>query len=137
MAFRKPAPLGPTVTYSDFTTSFARNAVSNDVIRLTDINAVKRSIKNLVVTNKNERLLNPRIGAGLLSLLFEPMGPIVTLDIKESIADTLREFEPRIEKLNIDVTPDYDNNQYYVTIVFTMAAVPDTGTVEFTLNRIR
>jgi len=50
MAFRKPKPLGPTVTYSDFTTSFARNAVSNDVIRLTDINAVKRSIKNLVVT---------------------------------------------------------------------------------------
>jgi len=77
MAFRKPKPLGPTVTYSDFTTSFARNAVSNDVIRLTDINAVKRSIKNLVVT------------------------------------------------------------KYYVTIVFTMAAVPDTGTVEFTLNRIR
>lgn len=137
MSFRKENPLKAPPTYSDFSTSFSRNLVTNDVVRLTDIDAVKRSVKNLIVTDKYERLLNPSIGAGISELLFEQMTPLITIALRETIIQTLSEFEPRINIDTVDVTPDYDRNTYYISIAFSLVRNEQVGTVEFLLNRIR
>lgn len=137
MSFRKENPIKAPPTYSDFSASFSRNLVTNDVVRLTDIDAVKRSVKNLIVTDKYERLLNPSIGAGISELLFEQMTPLTTIALRETIIQTLSEFEPRINIDTVDVTQDYDRNTYYISIAFSLVRNEQVGTVEFILNRVR
>lgn len=137
MAFRKENPIKAPPTHSDFSASFSRNVITNDVVRLTDLDAVKRSVKNLIVTDKYERLLNPNIGAGISELLFEQMTPLTTIAIRDTIIQTLNEFEPRINIDTVDVTPDYDRNTYFVSIAFSLIRNEQVGTVEFLINRIR
>lgn len=137
MSFRKENPLKKPEPYSDFSAQFGRNRLNNDVVRLTDLDAVKRSIKNLILTDKYERLLDPRIGAGIRALLFEPMTPLVTISIRDTISNTLATYEPRAIVDQIDVQPDYERQSYYVTIIFSIQSTEQVGTVEFFLNRIR
>ena len=137
MSFRKENPLKNPAPYSDFSAQFGRNRLNNDVVRLTDLDAVKRSIKNLILTDKYERLLDPRIGAGIRALLFEPMTPLVIISIRDTISNTLSAYEPRAIIDQIDVQPEYDKQSYYVTIIFSIQSTEQVGTVEFFLNRIR
>jgi phage baseplate assembly protein W len=125
MAFRKQNPIKTPPTYSDFSTAFSRNVITNDVVRLTELD------------DKYERLLNPTIGAGISELLFEQMTPLTTIAIRDTIIQTLNEFEPRINIDTVDVTPDYDRNTYFVSIAFSLIRNEQAGTVEFLLNRIR
>jgi phage baseplate assembly protein W len=106
-------------------------------VRLNDIDAVKRSVKNLIVTDKYERLLDPELGAGISELLFEQMTPLTTVALRETIIQTLNRYEPRINIDTIDVTPDYDRNSYFISIAFSLVRNEQVGTVEFLLNRIR
>jgi len=112
-------------------------ADTNDLVQLTELDAVKRAVKNLILTDKYERLLNPRIGSGIKALLFEPMTPITTISIRDAITNTLVEFEPRAILNDVDVQPDYDRQTYYVTIIFSIRSTEQVGTVEFFLTRIR
>ena len=137
MSFRKENPIKAPPTYSDFSASFGRNVITNDVVRLNDIDAVKRSVKNLIVTDKYERLLDPELGAGISELLFEQMTPLTTVALRETIIQTLNRYEPRINIDTIDVTPDYDRNSYFISIAFSLVRNEQVGTVEFLLNRIR
>ena len=137
MSFRKENPIKTPPTYSDFSASFSRNVITNDVVRLNDIDAVKRSVKNLIVTDKYERLLDPELGAGISELLFEQMTPLTTVALRETIIQTLNQYEPRINIDTIDVTPDYDRNSYFISIAFSLVRNEQAGTVEFLLNRIR
>jgi len=137
MSFRKEKPIKSPPTYSDFTASFSRNVITNDVVRLNDIDAVMRSVKNLVMTDKYERLLDPALGAGISELLFEQMTPLTTVALRETIIQTLNQYEPRINIDTIDVTPDYDRNSYFISIAFSLVRNEQAGTVEFLLNRIR
>lgn len=137
MSYKKDNPISKPPSYSDISTNFSRNAVSGDLVRLTEADAVKRSIKNLVITNKYERLLDPNIGAGINALLFEPMTPLTTIAIREAISDVLKFYEPRAVLETLDVIPDYDQQQYYVNLVFSLRSNQQRATVEFFLDRIR
>ena len=131
MALTKP-PI-----FSDFSTSFARNPAQNDVVRLTDFDAVKRSVRNLILTSKYERLIDPEIGANIYNLLFEPMDPTTTILITKAIEITLQNYEPRANIEQIIVTPDYDMNRYFIQVVFSLNTNQRQATVELFLNRIR
>jgi phage baseplate assembly protein W len=131
MALTKP-PI-----FSDFSTSFARNPAQNDVVRLTDFDAVKRSVRNLILTSKYERLIDPEIGANIYNLLFEPMDPTTTILITKAIEITLQNYEPRANIEQIIVTPDYDRNRYFIQVVFSLNTNQRQATVELFLNRIR
>jgi phage baseplate assembly protein W len=137
MSYKKDNPIKAPASYSDISTNFSRNAVTGDVVRLLESDAVKRSIKNLVVTNKYERLLNPTLGAGLISLLFEQMSPLITITIRDQIATVIETYEPRANIETLDVIPDYDRQSYYVSIVFTLRSTQQRANVEFFLDRIR
>jgi phage baseplate assembly protein W len=137
MAFRKQKPIKPEPIYSDLSTNFSLNAMTGDVVRLTEMDAVKRAIKNIVMTNKYERLLNPKFGAGINDLLFEPMTPMATMNLRETISNSIRTYEPRAVIETLDVVPDEYSQTYYVDLVFSLRNTNQTGTVQFFIDRIR
>ena len=126
-----------TVKYSDIPIAFSRHPVSTDLSRTVEFEAVRRSVRNLILTNKYERLLDPKIGANVNALLFEPMSPETTITLHNTIEETIRNYEPRALLSNILVTPDYDRQTYYITIKFSLKYTNQTTTLELFLDRIR
>ena len=107
-----------TRLYRDIDLNLNQNPITNDVTTVTDINAVKRSIKNLLATQHYERPFHPEIGSAIQQLLFDPYGPITANRIKRTIEETLNQQEYRARVTNIDVNPLEDTNDYSVTIHF-------------------
>ena len=123
--------------YSDFLTNFNHHPVSGMLLRFVNEKAVTRSIRNLIQTSPGERLYQPNVGGGINQLLFEPISQFTTNQIRQSIDDTIRIYEPRAKVLKIDCVPRPDNNAYIVTIVYMLINSPDPISVNVTLQRVR
>ena len=113
------------------------NQELGDIVPLLDIDAVKTSVKNLILTNYNERPFQPKIGSNLINYLFEPANRLTVVTIQESIKRIIQRSEPRVDSVVVDVIDDSDRNRYDVTIYFRIINI-DTE-VDFTiyLTRIR
>ena len=104
--------------FSDLNLNFTRNPATKDVAKLYDIEAVKRSVRNLINTNEGERPFQPTLGSGIRALLFENMSPLIETLIKDRIAETINVYEPRALLTNILIQGDIDRNEYMCTISF-------------------
>lgn len=104
--------------YSDLNPSFMVHPVLKDLIPLNDIDAIKNSIKNIILTNTLDRPFHPEISSGLRLLLFEQADIFINYEIAEKIRNIILLLEPRIENLEIDVIDNSASNQYKVTITF-------------------
>ena len=124
-------------TFSDLNLNFTRNPATGDVARLTDIEAVKRSVRNLILTNRFERPFHPEIGSDIRSLLFENMTPVVEVLLKDRIKETIDVYEPRADVTDIIVSGDSDRNEYRVQIEFRVLNVPNPIVVTEFLQRLR
>ena len=124
--------------YSDLDLFFAAKGVSKDISKVTDIQAVKRSIHNLVLLNHYEKPFHPEIGSGVRAMLFEPMTPITANILARKIEDVIENFEPRAKLVSVRVLPNLDRNEYEVTIEFYVINTP-TELVDLTvmLERLR
>ena len=118
--------------YRDLDLFFSKKSMSNDVNKVTDITAIKRSIRNLVLTNHYEKPFHPEIGSGVRDILFEPMTPFIAHILTMKIQDVIENFEPRAKVINISARPDIDRNEYELTIQFFVVNAP-TELVELTL----
>ena len=125
------------VLYSDFGRDLVLNPVSNDVSRKLNEEAVKESIRNLVLTDKGERPFQPEVGCDVRYHLFENITPDTLGDIRNAIRDTIDSFEPRCELVDVDVTGLLDSNQLNVTITFYVINNEEPTTLKLVLNRIR
>jgi len=126
-----------TRIYKDLDLDFGRNIVTNDVNKLTDVEAVKRSVRNLIKTNHFERPFHPEIGGNVRAMLFEPMTPLTALNLQRKIEEVLLNFEPRIKLIQIVANPDMDRNSYKLTISFYVVGTVQPVTVETFLERLR
>lgn len=126
-----------TVRYQDFRTNLDSHPVKGDLLLLSNEDAVKRSIRSILLTKPWERHWNPDYGAGLAALLFEPMTMITENSIRQSITSSINNFEPRAELVDVYVSADPDNNAYNATIVFYVINIPEPITLTVLLNRIR
>ena len=124
-------------TYSDLNLNFTRNPATGDVARLTDIEAVKRSVRNLVLTNQFERPFHPEIGSNIRGLLFEPITPLTSLNLQRKVEEVLTNFEPRIRLVQVLSRPDADLNRYSLRISFYVIGTTLPVTVETFLERLR
>jgi phage baseplate assembly protein W len=106
--------------YSDFNTSFAIHPIRHDMTRLTNEDAVKRSIKNILLTNRYERRFRPDFGSGLSRYLFEPLTPITLSLMKKEIEQTISTYEPRATILDVVVSAATDQNSVEVSITFSL-----------------
>ena len=126
-----------TRIYKDLDLDFGRNVVTNDVNKLTDVEAVKRSVRNLINTNHFERPFHPEIGGNVRALLFEPMTPLTALNLQRKIEEVLSNFEPRAKITQIIADPDIDRNAYRLEIKFYVIGITNPITVETFLERLR
>ena len=126
-----------TRIYKDLDLDFGRNTVTNDVNKLTDVEAVKRSVRNLINTNHFERPFHPEIGGNIRALLFEPMTPLTALNLQRKVEEVLSNFEPRAKITQIIADPDIDRNVYRLEIRFYVIGIQNPITVETFLERLR
>ena len=123
--------------YSDLDLDFTRNPVTGDVVKLIDVDAVKRSVKNLIQTNHYERPFHPEIGSDVRAMLFEPMTPLTALNLQRKVAEVLNNFEPRISLQQVLASPDIDRNSYALKIMFYVVGSNQPVEVETFLERLR
>ena len=126
-----------TRIYKDLDLDFGRNTVTNDVNKLTDVEAVKRSVRNLINTNHFERPFHPELGGNIRALLFEPMTPLTALNLQRKVEEVLNNFEPRAKITQILADPDIDRNGYKLEIKFYVLGIQNPITVETFLERLR
>ena len=125
------------VNYKDLDLDFGRNVVTNDVNKLTNVEAVKRSVRNLINTSHFERPFHPEIGSDVRALLFENMTPLTALNLQRKVQEVLINFEPRIRLVQIYATPDYDGNSYQLSVYFYVIGTTELVTVQTFLERLR
>ena len=123
-ASRTNASSRSTRLYRDIALSFETNAATKDVIVKKDVDAVKQSVKNLILTNHFERPFHPEIGSGITNLLFEPLDPITAKSLSRVIGEVITNFEPRAQVVSVDARPNAEANSYEVTIDFRVINVP-------------
>ena len=121
--------------FKDVGMSFLLNVFTKDAAVVKNENAIKQSIKNLVLTQKGEKLFQPEIGSGVYELLFEPMDPFTADSIRDEIINTLGQYEPRITILEVDVEPNEATNTFDVTVEYRIVGQPIVETVNFILQR--
>jgi phage baseplate assembly protein W len=124
------------VVYSDFRMNFDRVPNTGNLDIVTNEEAVKQSIRNLVMTIRGERFYQPFLGTKINALLFELPGPTTITDLKSEIRDVLQ-YEPRATDIESIIEYHEDFNAYAVTIMFRMVNIPDAISVSFLLKRIR
>lgn len=129
--------MAKTRTFSDLDLNFTANPVSKDVSRKYDENAIKQSIKNLILTKNFERPFRSDIGSQIKTLMFEPITPMLSALVKKTIQNTLNSYEPRANILDISVLLSPDNNGIYVTIVFAIVNTSTPISVDLFLERTR
>ena len=126
-----------TRIFSDFDLNFGAHPATGDVSMKYDENAIKQSIKNLVMTNHYERHFHPEIGSQVKGLLFEPATPMLEITLKQAITNTINTFEPRVNLIDVKVLLSPDSNQLYVTIEFTIINTTRPVTMSLILERTR
>ena len=107
------SPIVKEIYFSDLDTQFTQNPVSDDVATLKNFESIKRSIRNIISTNKGERPLNPEFGSNVRYLLFEPDSDLVRIALEDEIRAQILNFEPRVELLSVTVSNTSDRIDNY------------------------
>ena len=123
--------------YSDLNLDFNEHPVSGDVTILTDMNALSRSIRNLVFTGKYDRPFRPELDSGIRNYLFEPMTAITAVRISNAIENVIRNHEPRVQLLDVKVVANESTNSFDTKIVFRPNNVNQTAELTLSLERTR
>tara|TARA_E500000178_G_scaffold339637_1_gene381337 strand:- start:990 stop:1418 length:429 start_codon:yes stop_codon:yes gene_type:complete len=124
--------------YSDLDLFFGKRNSDSDVNRITDIQAVKRSVRNLVLLNHFEKPFHPEIGSGVRDMLFELMTPVTAQILTRKIEDVITNFEPRARLVSVRALPNLDRNAYEVYIEFYVINTPtELVDVSVLLERLR
>tara|TARA_B100001113_G_C20870691_1_gene518227 strand:+ start:164 stop:652 length:489 start_codon:yes stop_codon:yes gene_type:complete len=136
--------------FKDIDLDFGRHPVTNDVNVVEDAIAIKRSVRNLILTNFYERPFHPELGCGIRGLLFENFNPINSMFLKRKIEECLINNEPRIILTGIIINGDnfenanarvisqnVDENMLVIEILFNIVGVPNPQSVSINLQRLR
>ena len=130
--------MATSLSFKDLNITFKKHPVTNDVVVSRDASAIKQAIVNLLLTNKGERLFQPKYGSDIRSQLFEPLDFATAANVKRQILYSIQQFEPRIEVSKLACTPNFESNGFDVEMVYiiTGGAAPPTN-IEFFLARTR
>ena len=119
-------------TYSDLDLFFGKKTSNSDVSEVVDVQAVKRSVRNLVLMNTYEKPFHPEIASGVRGMLFELMTPLTAVILSKQVEDVITNFEPRVRLISVTSLPDLDRNMYEVSILWYQVNAP-TELVDLTL----
>lgn len=124
--------------FKDISAIFEVNPLNDDLIVLKNSNAIARSIRNLIFTNRGDKPFNPFLGSRVNDMLFDPMDQLSSESVKSEIERTINSFEPRVNLDKVTVTPNYDENQYDIVIKYQIIGIDvDTQQLSFALELTR
>jgi len=123
--------------YSDFDYTFIPHPNTGQITRRVNVDSVKMALRNLLLTNKYERLRNPSFGGNIRRWLFEPFNQNTQYEIKEEIKSMILNYEPRVRILDITVTDDVDSNAVNIRITFNVLTSQNQEDLELALYRVR
>ena len=123
--------------FKDINLSLAKHPITGDIASLSNVEAVKRSVRNLINTNFYERPFHPEIGSNVRSVLFEPVSPVVAAVLERHVKDVIENFEPRAELIDVVVSDNADANEYRVQIKFYVVNSSDIVDMNIFLERLR
>ena len=126
-----------TRTFSDINLLFTKHPITSDVVRRVDDEAIKGSLRNLISTKHFEKPFHPEIGCQIHSLLFENFDPITVEVMKKTISETVRQFEPRVRLLDINIVEQSDPNGIDVTVTYKTINSDRPLTISTTITRVR
>ena len=104
--------------FKDVSMTFQRNPLNNDIIALKNANAIARSVRNIVFTLPGEKFFDPEFGCSISQQLFENIDDISAAEIVNEIKESITNWEPRVDLIDVEVFPNYDNNAFDVNIVY-------------------
>ena len=123
--------------YKDLNLDFQQNTATKDIQKITDVESVKRSVRNLINTNHYEKPFRPQVGSNLRAMLFELISPQMNHAISKEIDLLIRNYEPRCRLVQVNTQPMFDRNGYSCQISFYVVNHPEPVTVESFLERLR
>ena len=123
--------------YKDLNLGFQQNTATKDIQKITDAEAVKRSVRNLINTNHYEKPFHPEIGSNLRAMLFENVTPTMNHVISKNIELLITNYEPRCRLVQVNTQPMFERNGYSVQISFYVVNYPQPVEVETFLERLR
>ena len=123
--------------FSDLNLDFVQNPATKDIQKIEDVDAVKRSVRNLINTNYYERPFRPSLGSNLRAMLFELYSPQMSHAISKEIDLLIKNYEPRARLVNVKTTSDPERNGYEVSISFYVVNFPEQVQVQAFLERLR
>lgn len=126
-----------TRIFSDLDLNFTAHPVTKDISRRYDENAIKASLKNLILTSNYERPFHSEIGSQVRALLFEPATPMTRALLERSIEDLVTNFEPRVQLINVQADVSDENNAVYISVEFKIVNTERPLTLELVLERTR
>lgn len=131
------SPLPNKIIYADMFTNMDVHPISEDVALKTNENAIRQSIRNLILTDSGERRMQPNLGGNIRKLLFENYTPQTVITVKQRIENLIRENEPRASLRDVIVTSMEDNNAITINIVFSTINRQEPISLSVVLERIR
>ena len=129
----------PTYTknFQDIDLDFTAHPVTGDVVKVKDSVSVKRGIKNILLTEEGERLMQPELGSGVRNMLFAPMTDINAQRLEDEVRSAIEAWERRAEVLEIVVIPEEEHNRYRVAVTFRIINELEEQELELFLQRER
>lgn len=124
-------------TYSDFVNSFTKHPITNELVTVKNDDSVRQAFKNLILTNIGERPFSPFFGSNVNATLFENFSAFTREDIIRYISMAAKQFERRIQLLNVSVTDDQAKNGLKINIVFSIINNTETTNLSIFLKRVR
>ena len=116
---------------------FNKNPATKDVAKLKDVEAVKRAVRNLILTNRFERPFHPEIGSSVRDILFENITQLNAVLLEDRIKEVINNFEPRADISSVQVFDEIDNNRYRVVVNFYVLSATEETTITEFLERLR
>ena len=123
--------------FSDLDLLFQAHPYTSDVNRKFNLEAIKASVKNLILTKNYERPFHPEIGTQVTNMMFENYSPILRNTIEKSIMMSIERFEPRVRMISVDIIENQDTNEIMVDITFAPKNTDTPITITQTLGRLR
>ncbi len=109
--------------FKDISMSFQANPLNNDLIGLKNENAIARSIKNIVFTVPGEKFFNENFGSDVSEVLFENINEITASTIEDQIRLSIENYEPRVELIDVQAIPNFDNNQFDAVVTYKIIGI--------------
>ncbi len=123
--------------YSDFHKDLAPIPGRGDIARRLNENSVRESIKNLILTDRGERLFQPNLGSDIRASLFENVTPTTIILLKDKVREVLNAYEPRCNLLDVEVLGDIDTNAITVNVVFNVINSEAPQSISIGIDRVR